>query len=178
MFIKKIVQIAVLSAIASVSFATTAQTIVPDSTITKRIESKLSTDSTLTGMHINVSTNKGIVTLTGSVDATTQGSTAAEIAQSTDGVKQVDTTKLIVTGSTQPITDTFITAKIKGMFIQKKLFSDQDIAATSITVETNNGNVLLSGNADNQTQIDNAIQIAKSITGVKNVESSVKLTNS
>jgi len=63
------------------------------------------------------------------------------------------------------------------MFIQQKLFGDKDVAAISIIVETNDGVVSLSGTADNQHQINNAIKIAKSIKGVKEVKSIVKISN-
>jgi osmotically-inducible protein OsmY len=63
------------------------------------------------------------------------------------------------------------------MFIQKKLFGDKDIAAMSIKVETNNGTVTLSGEADNKEQVNNAISIAKSVTGVIQVKSSVSIQN-
>ncbi len=72
--------------------------------------------------------------------------------------------------------DSAITAKVKGMFVQKKLFGDKDIAAITISVETTDGKVLLSGTADNQEQIDNAIKIAKSIEGVKSVQSTVTIS--
>ncbi len=117
-----------------------------------------------------------MVNLTGNVDSDSQASTAIEIAQSTAGVKDVDTSKLTVKGSQQPVADSLITAKIKGMFVQRKLFGSQDIAAMSIKVETDNGIVTLTGTADNQNQIENAIAIAKSISGVVDVKSSVQIS--
>jgi len=53
------------------------------------------------------------------------------------------------------------------------MFGDKDIAAFTIQAETNNGIVSLSGTADNQEQIQNAIKIAKKIKGVKEVKSTV-----
>ncbi len=67
--------------------------------------------------------------------------------------------------------DAYITAKIKGQFIQAKIFSDKDVAVTLVSVETNDGVVHLSGTVDNEKQINNAIKLAESIKGVKKVES-------
>ncbi len=61
------------------------------------------------------------------------------------------------------------------VLIKEKLFTDKDIAAMTIKVETNNGIVSLSGVADNQAQADNAIKIAKTINGVKEVRSTIQL---
>lgn len=152
-------------------------TIATDASITASVSHKLSTDQSLSGTNIDVKTVNGVVSLSGAVDSDTQASAATEIAQSTSFVKDVDTDNLAVKGSQHLVADSIITAKIKGMFIQKKLYGDNDIAAMSIKVETNNGIVSLSGTADNQKQIDNAIDIAKSISGVKSVESSITLNN-
>lgn len=144
-----------------------------DGDINKNIVSKISADPSLSDTTIKVDTSQGIVSLTGTVDSDTQASAATVIAQSTPYVKDVNTDNLTVKGSQQPITDTIITAKIRGMFMQKKLFGDKDVAVISINVETNNGTVSLSGVADNKKQIENAIIIAKAISGVKDVVSTV-----
>jgi hyperosmotically inducible periplasmic protein len=61
------------------------------------------------------------------------------------------------------------------LFIQNKLFGDTDISALSINIETNNGKVSLSGTASSKQEIDNAIRIAKSVSGVDSVVSSVAI---
>lgn len=148
-----------------------------DSAITSTVKAKITTDNSLSGTAINVATNNGIVSLSGNVGSDTQASIAIELAQSSPGVKDVETINLSVNGNNQPISDIIITAKIKGMFIQQKLFTDKDIASMSIKIETNNGIVSLSGTADNQTQVNNAIKIAESISGVKKVKSTVQISN-
>lgn len=149
-----------------------------DSSINGSVQNKLTTESNLSNTPIKVSTNKGVVALTGTVDSSSQANLATELAQSVPGVKDVDTSKLTVKGSSHPLNDSLITAKVKGMFIQQKLFGDKDVAAMSISVETNNGVVTLSGTADNQEQITNAINMAKKIAGVKEVKSTVTVSNS
>lgn len=153
-----------------------ADVVAADAEITAAVQSKITNEAALSGTDITVSTANGVVSLSGSVESNAQASTAIELAQSTAGVTDVNITTLAVKGvSDQPLADTLITAKIKGMFIQQKLFGDVDISAMAINVETNNGVVTLSGKADNQTQVDNAITIAKSVTGVKSVKSTVQI---
>lgn len=74
--------------------------------------------------------------------------------------------------------DALITAKVKGMFMQQELFGDKDISAMGIKVETVDGVVTLSGSADNKDQATNAEKIAKSVMGVKEVKSDVKIVES
>ena len=79
-------------------------------------------------MKIKIKTVNGVVNLSGNVDSDTQANTATELAQSTAGVKDVDSSNLTIKGSEHPVADAAITAKIKGMFIQQKLFGDKDIS--------------------------------------------------
>lgn len=148
-----------------------------DKNITNTVKSKLNLDNSLSGTTIGVMTANGVVTLSGNVNSDTQATQATELAQSVQGVKDVNSA-LTIQGSKQPMTDALITAKIKGLFMQKKLFSNENIAAITINVETNNGIVSLSGTADSQKQIDNALQLAKTVTGVKDVKSTVTLGSS
>ncbi|HVY54038.1 MAG TPA: BON domain-containing protein [Gammaproteobacteria bacterium] len=151
---------------------------IDDSIITTKIKSKIAMEKALSIFKIGVTTVNGIVTLTGKVNSDADASKAIEIAQATDGVKDVDASQLNIAQSSQPVTDVAITAKVKGMFIKEKLFGDKDISAMSINVETNNGIVYLTGKADNQQQIDNAIKIAESVNGVKKVDSRVTVKTS
>lgn len=147
-----------------------------DSALTASVKSKLASDRSLSDTSIDASTSASVVTLSGTVKHVDQLTKAVELAQSVPGISDVDATKVVIENgdqSQQPITDAFITAKIKGMFIQKDLFSNSDVASMTISVETLNGVVTLSGTAENQTQIDNAIQIAKSVKGVTEVKSTV-----
>lgn len=148
-----------------------------DSGITHKIMRNLAAEKSLSNTKIQVMTSDGVVKLSGTVKSETQATTATEIAQSTVGVKDVDASHLNVLGGANPVADALITAKVKGAFLQQKLFENKDIAAMGIKVETNDGVVSLSGTADNQKQIDNAIKIAKSVSGVKEVNSIVQIAN-
>jgi hyperosmotically inducible periplasmic protein len=174
----KIIKGFILSCMIIFSSAAMSQTMTDTSDlgITAAVNNKLAANAALTGGNIQVTTTNGIVHLTGNLNSETQATTATEIAQSTPGVKDVDVSNLQIKGSSQPLTDALITAKIKGLFLQQKLFGNKDIAAMTIKVETNNGQVLLSGTADNNNQIDTAIKLAQSISGVKNVKSTVQIS--
>jgi|GEM_PF-7005780 len=53
--------------------------------------------------------------------------------------------------------------------VKQKLVQNDQVSATRIYVETNSGNVILSGFVKNQTQADVALKAAQSTHGVKKV---------
>lgn len=69
--------------------------------------------------------------------------------------------------SDQPGSDTWITTKVKS-----SLLADSDVAGLDVEVETVNGVVTLSGQVDEQSQIDHATRIARDIEGVTDVRTS------
>ena len=68
------------------------------------------------------------------------------------------------TESNQPMSDTWITTKVKA-----GLLAESDVSGLDISVETANGTVSLSGDVDSQAQIDRATAIARDIEGVRSV---------
>lgn len=69
--------------------------------------------------------------------------------------------------SNQPVTDTWITTKVKA-----DLLATENVSGLDIKVETVDGVVTLSGAVANKAQKDKAIAVAKQIKGVKSVEAS------
>ncbi|CAN7230260.1 BON domain-containing protein [Pseudoxanthomonas sp. LjRoot168] len=69
--------------------------------------------------------------------------------------------------SNQPVTDTWITTKVKA-----DLLATENVSGLDIKVETVDGTVMLSGAVASQAQKDKAIAVAKQIKGVKKVEAS------
>ncbi|MCK9488603.1 MAG: BON domain-containing protein [Xanthomonadales bacterium] len=69
-------------------------------------------------------------------------------------------------GSEQPVTDTWITTKVKS-----SLLTSDGVSGTDISVSTENGVVTLEGEVDNQAEIDRAIAVARDIEGVVDVDS-------
>lgn len=145
-----------------------------DAKISSSIKAQIAASDTLSKLGVDVQTAKGVVTLSGNVDSDSQVSSLVELAQATVGVQDVDTDNLKVKDSQQPMADTLITAKIKGLFLREKVFGDKDIAALNISVETNNGVVYLTGAIDNQQQLQNAMALIRGVKGVKSVEYNVK----
>ncbi|ATD68619.1 transporter [Luteimonas chenhongjianii] len=71
------------------------------------------------------------------------------------------------TESNQPVSDTWITTKVKA-----DLLASSDVSGLDISVETANGIVSLSGDVDNRGQIERATAIARDIEGVQRVDTS------
>ena len=146
---------------------------ISDSSITAQVKAKITADKTLNPLDVSVSTHHGAVTLKGKLNSDTEYEQAVSIAQSVDGVKEVNTDDLSVKDSDSPLTDLTITAKINGKLLQDNLFSSKELAYMSFSVETNNQVVYLKGKVKSQAIKDNIEHIAKSIKGVKSVNSSL-----
>ena len=69
--------------------------------------------------------------------------------------------------SEQPVTDTWITTKVKA-----DLATTEGVKSTEISVETTNGVVTLIGVLDSKTGVEKAIAVAKGIKGVVDVDAS------
>ena len=67
--------------------------------------------------------------------------------------------------STQPVTDTWITTKVKS-----SLLADNDVSGLKIEVDTVDGVVFLTGTAETQAQVAEAKRIAGEIDGVTRVD--------
>lgn len=70
------------------------------------------------------------------------------------------------------IDDGMITTKVK-----TALLADDTVKGLDINVDTSQGTVRLSGAVENQTQIDMAMQIAKGVEGVKDVQNELTVQN-
>jgi hyperosmotically inducible protein len=66
------------------------------------------------------------------------------------------------------IDDSAITASVKA-----RLLDDRNVAGTSISVETLNGTVMLSGFAKNKLERDTAESLARQVKGVKSVRNEI-----
>lgn len=63
---------------------------VDDSWITSKVKSEMIVDKSVKGSDINVKTNRGVVTLSGTVATSNESNKAVEIAQGIKGVKSVE----------------------------------------------------------------------------------------
>ena len=78
-----------------------------------------------------------------------------------------DNTDMSAKSSEQPVTDTWITTKVKA-----DLATTEGIKSGDISVTTKNGLVTLSGTVNSKAQVQKAVAITKSVKGVHDVDSS------
>lgn len=87
------------------------------------------------------------------------------MAHDTKAVAAVDTKTTAYEESDTPVSDTWITTKVKA-----DLLVTEEVKGLDINVSTTNGVVTLAGLLDSQAQHHKAIAVAKAIKGVKSVE--------
>jgi osmotically-inducible protein OsmY len=81
---------AIESGAAASQALTKAGNVIEDGVITAKVKTALLTDPDVKGLHIDVDTRDGVVTLTGTVDQAVGIDRAAKVAHDTEGVKSVD----------------------------------------------------------------------------------------
>lgn len=151
----------------------TLGTQIDDALITTKIKAKLLEDPVTKARKIDVDTVKGVVTLTGLVDSEEEIQRAIAIAESTSGVKKVINNLRVGKRSMKSyLTDKEITLRIKAKFV-----SDPDLKAFSIDVDTINGIVTLTGIVEKEEQKRKAIELAKSVNGVKELIVNIQVKN-
>jgi len=165
---------------------------ITDGWITMKIHSQFVPENALEDSDIDVDTNAGVVTLTGTVASEAGRARALAIAKATDGVKSV-TDKLRVaperetdvgaaarqtakeaTGAAKSagrkITDGWITSKIYAQFLLETALEDSDV-----DVDVTKGVVTLSGTVRSEAGRQRAVAVAKATDGVKSVKDSLKV---
>lgn len=160
---------------ALASSSDTAEAQCPDIVISKNFISQYKSGTGMNGSSISVRTFQGVASLYGNVNSETEANRSVEIAAAIPGVKDVDATHLKVNESSYPMKDDYLAAKIKGMFMQKRIILNHSASSSDISVEADNGVILLSGKAANLQQVKHAIEIAKSVSGVKQVRSRIEI---
>ena len=153
-----------------------------DPGITTAVKSKFAADDTVKAYQIDVTTQGGIVTLTGNVDSEAAKQKALQLAQSTKGVKsvvdQISARTAEGTGDApdpnrtvgETITDSGITISVK-----TKLLEDDLVKGLAIDVDTREGIVYLTGKVRSEIEKERAIQLAKDTNGVKDVQANLTL---
>lgn len=145
-----------------------------DSTITARVKAALIDDKNIRSSDISVKTENKVVTLSGSVDGAGQKDLAVNAAKTVKGVTSVNDQLRVVAEPSASLKgyagDTAITSQVKA-----KLLADDIVPSRKVTVETRGGTVHLSGTVDSRQQADRAADIAKAVSGVKNVENNLSV---
>jgi len=145
-----------------------------DKSITANINKRYLIDPRINSSNILVSTENGVVTLSGTANSIEQASAAIEIAGSTQGVLDINTTHLTVGGVAQPqFADTIITSRLRGVYVREKVY--QESAPANVNIETKDGVVYITGTVENAEQARQVMELAKAIPNVKRVESKVSI---
>lgn len=78
-----------------------------------------------------------------------------------------DNSNNAATDSEQPVTDAWITTKVK-----TELGITEDVTAMEINVDTKDGMVTLTGTVDSAAEVQKAVAAAKTVKGVRSVDAS------
>lgn len=165
-----------------------------DAGITTAVKSKMAADDIVKAYQIDVDTNRRVVTLTGEVQTTVAKEQALKLARETDGVRDVvDKLSVRETAATSGMLDRDVsstaesagrkTAEAAGKAgaavtdaaltsaVKSKLLADPDVSGLKIDVDTTNGVVTLAGNVSTKAEADEAIRLARTTEGVRDVVS-------
>ena len=100
--------------------------------------------------------------------ATTAGTAGESVSDKAGRTDEVISGAASTTG--KAVSDTVITTKIKADLVR-----DPDLSALDVHVETVKGVVMLSGFVESQKDADKAVQLARSVEGVTDVKSALKV---
>jgi hyperosmotically inducible periplasmic protein len=164
---------------------------VKDSWITMKVHAQFIPEDTLEDSDIDVETNNGVVTLTGTVPSATGRTRAVAIAKATDGVRNVEDklrvsvvsheegtavgtagreTKDAAKSTAKAVSDGWIKSKIYSQFLTEDALDDSDI-----NLDVQRGVVTLKGTVASAAGESRAEQIAKATDGVKSVNNNLKV---
>jgi hyperosmotically inducible periplasmic protein len=173
---------ALLSALALIACSSTptqrsAGETVDDSVLTGKVKAALVDNDVVKAGEVNVETYKGVVALNGTVDTQAEKDAATKAAKSVTGVKEVrnniqlKSTKMAADRSAGAVVDdATITGKVK-----TKLIEDETTKAHQIDVDTRSGVVQLGGFVDSAAAKDRAGELARSVSGVKDVQNELQV---
>lgn len=113
---------------------------------------------------VQVSSQDGVVTLTGTVNAEYHKSLAKETVASLPGVKSVNNKLEVEEEAPAENSDAWLITKVK-----TTLLFHRNVSATGTEVNAKDGNITLRGEADSKAQKDLTTEYAADVEGVKNV---------
>ena len=146
-----------------------------DKQITTKVNALFNKSPLVKSKDIKVNTIDKIVFLKGKVETDGQFIRAVSLANSVCNVANVDADNLAVSASDTPISDSLITAKIKGIFLKEQMFKSKQISHWPVKIETKDGKVFLTGKVSNAGIRDELVELAKEVKGVKFVKSAIVL---
>ena len=142
-----------------------------DAVITGKVKAKFVADPEINPFNIDVDSIDGVVRLSGTVDDQATRREAVELASNTDGVRRV-VNEIKVGEKTvgETLDDATITAAVKA-----KIAADGDLNPFNIDVDTQNGVVTLSGVVKDDSHRQEAVEIARSCDGVREVRNRLEV---
>jgi len=165
-----------------------------DPVITSDVRSKMTEDERLRGLILDVKTENGIVTISGKAHTQGQVDRAIELARNTPGVVTVNSLLNIDASSTSDTStptpedrkqvvekgqkeldeaaDISGDARIENE-VKSKFAADDMIKSRNIRITSKDGVVTLKGTVRSSEEQDEAVRLANSVTGVKEVKSEV-----
>ncbi len=165
-----------------------------DGVITSDVRSKMTEDERLRGLILDVKTEKGIVTVSGKAHSQDEIDRALELARNTPGVVSVNSMMKIDAASTSdvltPTPEDRKTISEKGQKeldeaadisgdsrieneVKSKFAADDLIKSRNIRITSKDGIVTLDGTVRTAEEQDEAVRLANSVSGVKEVKSAL-----
>jgi hyperosmotically inducible protein len=174
-----------------------------DARITMSIQSKYFMDDRIKGRHIVVTTDAGVVTLTGEIADDTERAEALLLARTTEGVKRVEDNLKVSVAPVPPSAATPPAAAVPPPTapapvaqpaakpteaavdtdaalvdrIKSQLASDNQVKETSIEVTAKSGVVTLHGIVPTRTAKERALTLARGIDGVTQVVDRIQVSS-
>lgn len=156
----------------------------PDSWITTKVKSELAAHKDVSATHTHVTTEDGIVTLTGNAKTMQEKELAEQYAGQVEGVKKVDNRLVVInrkgesrmekegagSAAIDKLDDASITARVK-----TALADHRGTSALHTDVDTKDGAVTLSGTAENEAQKTLAEKVARKVHGVRSVTNDLEV---
>jgi hyperosmotically inducible protein len=168
-----------------------------DAWITTKVKAELATHKNVSAIATKVKTNDGVVTLRGKVGSTAEKELAESYVKQVEGVKSVDNQLVVqekgsykhggdrgtenrTTGASDDrgagdkvvdeVKDGSLTARVK-----TALMADPGTSAFHTEVDSNNGNVILSGTAKTEAEKEQAERTVRGVSGVTGVENRIEV---
>ena len=152
-----------------------------DASITMRIKTTYLFNRHLDACRIQVGTHDGVVTLRGTVPSDIHRDLAAAIAGNADGVREVRNDLVLTEGVGdgpdetdktfgEAVHDASVTASVK-----MALAFEPGVRGSRISVRTDRGTVILTGEAGSDAERQIAARVARDTEGVKHVVSQIQI---
>lgn len=149
-----------------------AQLVSSDNWLTLKIHSRFVPETTLENSDIDVDTNRGLVTLHGTVASQVARERAAAIAAATDGVKSVKNNLRVARASAGTrMQDGWVKAKIAAQLIVESALDNSDI-----DIDVGRGAVTLTGTVSSESGRARAESLARITDGVTSVRNNLKVS--